>query len=263
MSSWPAYDHTIQAMVGMAWSGREDDVPSQGRGFSIDCFSGYVAFSNILGALLRRERTGEGQFLDVAMLDASLVLLAVGAVRQMITGDTAAALQPIVHDRPTVGPYRTRDGWLWLSVNFQNQYAALCRVLDAPDLLNDEKFKDTSARTANSAALREALARRLETESAIELEPRLMAAGCPASVVRTSHQATEMPHLRDRGVLQETHVPGRDEPVTLINGGVVANVDGPSLTRPIPALGADTNDVLAELGYSAAEIAHLHEAGAV
>jgi crotonobetainyl-CoA:carnitine CoA-transferase CaiB-like acyl-CoA transferase len=263
MSRWPAYDHTIQAMTGMAWSGRDDDVPSQGRGFSVDCFTGYVAFANILGALLRRERSGEGQFLDVAMLDASLVLLAVGSVRQLITGDEQAALQPIVHDRPTVAPYRTRDGWLWLSVNFQNQYEALCRVLNTPELLADERFSDVRARNANSAALRDALAARLANESAAELEPRLMAAGCPAALVRTSRQVLDMPHLKERGVLQPSTIPGREMPVSLINGGMVADRDGPSLTRPVPALGGDTEAVLRELGFSADEIRDLHEDGVV
>ena len=114
MSRWPAFDHTIQAMAGMMWTGRDDDVPSQGRGFSVDCFTGYVAYASILSGLFRRERTGQGQYLDVAMLDASMVLLAVGSVRQMMTGDAISAVQPIVHDRPTVAPYRTTDGWIWL-----------------------------------------------------------------------------------------------------------------------------------------------------
>src|SRR5919202_3391454 len=186
MSRWPAYDHTIQAMAGMMWSGAPDDIPSQGRGFSVDCFTGYVAFAQILGALLRRERTGEGQYLDVAMLDASLVLLAVGSVRQLITGDAIAASQPIVHDRPTVAPYRTRDGWIWLSANFQNQYEALCRVIDAPELLKDPRFADVRSRNAHSAELKAELAKRLAGYSAAELERQLMEAGCPASMVRTT-----------------------------------------------------------------------------
>jgi CoA:oxalate CoA-transferase len=60
MSRWPAYDHTVQAIAGMSWSGRDDDVPSQGRAFSVDCFAGYVAFAQILGSLVRRERSGQG-----------------------------------------------------------------------------------------------------------------------------------------------------------------------------------------------------------
>src|SRR5579859_3553121 len=219
MSAWPAYDHTIQAMAGMSWTGRDDDIPSQGRAFSVDCFTGYVAFAQILGALFRRERSGEGQYLDVAMLDASLVLLAVGSVRQLITGDSISASQPIVHDRPTVAPYRTRDGWLWLSVNFPHQFEAFCQVIHAEDLLSDSRFSTPRARTENSAALKTELAQRLADCSAEELEPALMKAGCPAARVRTTREVLQMPVLADRAMLQKASVPNREDPVTLVNAG--------------------------------------------
>lgn len=263
MSAWPAFDHTIKAMSGIAWSGRNDDVPSQERGFSVDCFTGYVAFAQILGSLVRRERSGEGQYLDVAMLDASLVLLAVGSVRQLITGDTISAAQPIVHDRPTVAPYRTRDGWLWLSANFQNHYVALCRVIGAPELLSDPRYADVRSRNAHSAELKADLAKRLIDRSAVELEPRLMEAGCPAALVRTTPELLAMPKLRERDMLLETSVPGTASPVTLVNAGFVASQDGPGLQRPIPDLGEHTDQVLHELGYDTSEIAQLREQGAI
>jgi CoA:oxalate CoA-transferase len=263
MSAWPAFDHTIKAMSGIAWSGRDDDVPSQERGFSVDCFTGYVAFAQILGSLTRRERSGEGQYLDVAMLDASLVLLAVGSVRQLITGDHSPATQPIVHDRPTVAPYRTRDGWLWLSANFQNQYAALCHVIGAPELLSDPRYANVGSRNAHSAELKADLARRLIDQSAVDLERRLMDAGCPAALVRTTAELLAMPKLRERDMLLETTLPGTEAPVTLVNAGFVASQDGPGLQRPIPALGEHTDEVLYELGYDSSEIARLREQGAI
>jgi CoA:oxalate CoA-transferase len=263
MSAWPAYDHTIKAMSGMAWSGQADDIPSQDRGFSVDCFTGYVAFAQILGSLVRRERSGEGQYLDVAMLDASLVLMAVGSVRQLITGDTISAAQPIVHDRPTVAPYRTRNGWLWLSGNFQHHYEALCQVIQAPELLSDARFADVRSRAEHSAELKSELAKRLAHCSAVELERQLMEAGCPAALVRTTADVLRMPQLREREMLLESGVPGRAEAVTLVNAGFVASADGPGLQAPIPALGQHTDEVLSELGYSAADVARLRAQGAI
>jgi crotonobetainyl-CoA:carnitine CoA-transferase CaiB-like acyl-CoA transferase len=72
-----------------------------------------------------------------------------------------------------------------------------------------------------------------------------------------------MPLVRERGMLQPAAVPGRAQPVTLVNAGVVTDKDGPGLQGPVPALGADTQDVLLELGYSEAEIARLRERGTI
>jgi crotonobetainyl-CoA:carnitine CoA-transferase CaiB-like acyl-CoA transferase len=261
MSRWPAYDHTIKAMSGMMWDGGDEE-PSQARGFSVDCFSGYLAYSTILSALLRRERTGEGQNLDVAMLDASFVMMGVGLTRQLITGDDVSAVQPIAHDRPTVAPYRTRDGWIWLSGNFQNHYEALCRVIGAPELAADPRFRDVASRNANSEALKAELAARLKAFSAAELEPALMAAGMPAAQVRTSRQAMDIPALSERAALVET-VTADGKAVSLVNAGFVADADGPGLQGPPPSLGADTEAVLTELGLAAAEIADLRRSGAI
>ncbi len=262
MSDWPAYDHTIQAISGMAWTGDEGDVPSQGRGFSIDCFSGYVAHSAILSALVRRGRTGQGQHLDVAMLDATVLLMGVGLVRQMISGDRISATQAVVQDRPTVGPFRTRDGWIWLSGNFQNHWEALCRVLGAEDLLADPRFQTPPARLANKDVLRAELARRIAPHDAADLEVALMQAGAPAAKVRTTREVLAMPVLRERAMLQDSRTPD-GMALTLMNAGFVADADGPSLAGRLPALGEHTEQVLGELGYGPHDIQGLRSAGAI
>jgi crotonobetainyl-CoA:carnitine CoA-transferase CaiB-like acyl-CoA transferase len=261
MSKWPAYDHTIKAISGMMWTGADDDIPSQARGFSVDCFSGYLAYAAILSGLLRRERTGEGQYLDVAMLDSALVLMGVGVVRQEITGDGLAAAQPIVHDRPTVAPYRTRDGWIWLSANFQAHWKALCAVLGAADLEADPRFADVRTRMTNGAALKTILAERIAPRSAADLEAELMAAGCPAARVRTTAEALTLPAIEERALLQPTQVGARS--ARLMNAGFRADPDSPTGGDPVPGLGEHTEAVLAELGYSASEIGALQDAGAI
>lgn len=262
MANWPAYDHTIQAISGMAWSGAESDVPSQGRGFSVDCFSGYLAHSAILSALVRRGRTGQGQHLDVAMLDATVLMMGVGLVRQMISGDRISATQPVVQDRPTVGPFRTRDGWLWLSGNFQNHWESLCRVLKAEDLLADPRFLTAPARLAHKDALRAELAQRIAPHHAADLEVALMQAGAPAAQVRTTRDVLALPVLRERAMLQDSQTPD-GMPLTLMNAGFVADADGPSLERRLPALGEHTGEVLSELGYDPPAIEGLRAAGVI
>ncbi|MGA1316132.1 MAG: CaiB/BaiF CoA transferase family protein, partial [Rubrivivax sp.] len=239
MSEWPAYDHTIQALSGMAWTGAASDTPSQGRGFSIDCFTGYLAHAAILSALVRRGRTGQGQHLDVSMLDATLVMMGVGLVRQTISGDRISATQAVVQDRPTVGPFRTQDGWLWLSGNFQNHWEALCRVLHADDLLADPRYRTGETRLQHKDALRAELARRIEPHNAGELEAALMQAGAPAAKVRTTRDVLNLPVLRERGMLQDSQTP-EGLPLTLMNAGFMADADGPGLQRRLPALGEHT-----------------------
>jgi CoA:oxalate CoA-transferase len=262
MHSWPAYDHTVQAMSGMGWTGADDDIPSQGRGFSIDCFSGYVAFSSILGALFRRERSGQGQFLDVAMLDSAMVLMGVGLVRQMLTGDRIKATQPIVHDRPTVGAFRTLDGWIWISGNFQNHFLALCRVLGRSELARDPRFINSDARQKHADELRAELMGLIATHRAEELETQLMQAGAPAARVRTTRQALQIASLTERGMLQATQTPdGRA--VTVFNSGFVADADSPGISGPVPRIGAQTQEVLAQLGFDAAAIDVMKQKGVI
>jgi CoA:oxalate CoA-transferase len=262
MHSWPAYDHTVQAMSGMGWTGADDDTPSQGRGFSIDCFSGYLAFSSILSALFRRERTGEGQFLDVAMLDSAMALMSVGLVRQMLTADRTKATQPIVHDRPTVGAFRTTDGWIWISGNFQHHFLALCEVLGRTELAQDPRFASSEARENHSSELRSELGPLIASHSAEDLERRLMAAGMPAARVRTTKQALQISSLAERGMLQHTTTPD-DRPVTVFNAGFVADADSPGLARAVPRIGAHTREVLMELGYDAGAIDALKHSGII
>ena len=259
-SHWPAYDHTIQAMSGMAWSGSESDIPSQGRGFSIDCFTGYLAHNAILSALVRKGRTGQGQHLDVAMLDSTLVMMGVGLVRQMISGDRISATQPIVQDRPTVGPFKTKDGWVWLSGNFQNHWLSLCKVLKAEHLTQDERFATPDARLLNKDILREELKALIAPLLAADLEKALMEAGAPAAQVRTSRQTLELDWLEDRGMFQHSSTP-EGQALKLMNAGFVADHDGPGLTRPLPALGEHTSEVLLSLGYTAAEINDMKKQG--
>lgn len=262
MARWVAYDHTIQAMVGMSWTGADADVPSQGRGFSVDCFSGYVAHSAILAALVRRGRTGEGQYIDVSMLESAMVLMGVGIVRQILTGDNIKATQPVVHDRPTVGAFRTRDGWIWLSGNFQNHYQALCEVLEAPELLSDPRFATVKTRLAHSAELKAELAKRFATRSAHELEPVLQAKGSPAARVRTTREALDIPLVSDRQMLQPTRT-AEGKSIRVMNAGYVTSDGTPGLSGPIPGLGEHTGAVLRELGYSPADIERMRETGAI
>ena len=180
----------------------DDDVPSQGRAFSVDCFTGYVAFAQILGALVRRGTSGQGQYLDVAMLDASLVLLGVGSVRQLITGDDVSAAQPIVHDRTDSGGL-SHTRWLDLA---ECEFSASIRGVVPRDRRGRPArrwhvFPATRPHGAQ-CGIESRAARHLANCSADELEGQRMRGGCPTARVRTTRQVLQMPILRDREMLQ-------------------------------------------------------------
>ena len=194
------------------------------------------------------------------MLYSTLVMMGVGLVRQMISGDRISATQPIVQDRPTVGPFKTKDGWIWLSGNFQNHWLSLCKVLKAEHLTQDERFATPAARLLNKDILREELKALIAPLLAADLEKALMEAGAPAAQVRTSRQTLELDWLEERGMFQHSSTP-EGQALKLMNAGFVADHDGPGLTRPLPALGEHTTEVLLSLGYTAAEITDMKKQG--
>ena len=171
----------------------------------------------------------------------------------------------MVHDRPTVPPYRTADRWLFLSGNFQNHYAALCQVLDAPELLSDPRFIDVRARNTHSAELKHELA---DASPAAPRRGARAAAAWPARLSggRGAHHARgpTIPHLRDRtAAAATTKSHGHEEPVNLMNAAFVAERGrAPGCSGPVPGLGGHTDEVLRS-SATAPEITELREDGAI
>jgi CoA:oxalate CoA-transferase len=263
LRDWTAYDHIVQAMSGIMWlNGEPDQGPLKvGLPFS-DTFSGYVAAFSIMAALLQRQQTGTGQFIDVGMLDATMVLLAQGiAVYQMSgkppirTGNRGYRLVA------TADTYETRDGYLAIGANHQHQWLALCRVLKADDLVTDARFTTHDARVTNGVVLRELLAAFFAKQSAADLETALAAAQVPAAMVRDIPAVLHHPHVAARDVLVATTVPGYDAALSLAGAGFKFEHDGPRTSATVPTLGQHTDEVLTELGYAPAEIATLRADG--
>jgi CoA:oxalate CoA-transferase len=262
LRDWPAYDHIIQAMSGlMTINGEPDQGPLKVGIPLADCFSGYVAAFAILAALFQRGATGTGQRIDVSMVDALLVLMASPVATYMLSGQaprrTGNAGFRLV---ATAGTYRTKDGHIAIGANHAPQLKALFRILGVPELLDDPRFADHAGRVANGEALRAILQEIFDDRVASELEVRLAEAQVPASMVRTLPQAVAHPHLAERGTFVGAEVPGREDPLPLVGPGFKFAHDGPDGTGSVPALGEHTDAVLAELGFSAAEIAELHRA---
>jgi crotonobetainyl-CoA:carnitine CoA-transferase CaiB-like acyl-CoA transferase len=250
LKEWAAYDHIIQAMSGIMWLNGE---PTQGPlkvGLPFaDTFSGYVAAFSIMAALFQRERGGEGQFIDISMLDATLMLLSQGIATYQMSG--AAPIRTGNRGYrlvATADTYPTRDGYLSIGANHQHQFVAMCEALGWTDILQDPRFATHRERSANNDALRSILEQHFAQLNADDLEQKLAAAKVPVSKVRSIPEILQHPHVRQRGMFVETTVPGMDQPVQLTGSGFRFGPDLPARTSQVPGIGQHTAEILRELG---------------
>ena len=253
------YDGKIQAMSGiMAITGHPETGPTR-AGFAVcDILSGATGAFAIASALFQRTHTGTGQFLDVSMLEASLAFLTtqvadytVAGHRQLQAGNQA------VSRKVTANLFRAKDSFLLLAVNDEKQYRALMTTLGLSDALDDPRFADWFQRKAHEAALREMIETALETADSKIWERRLNDAGAPCASIWTVEEIIDHPQILARGAMQTVDSPYG--PLRLMGSGFQMAHGGGKLDRLAPEAGADTDTVLAEIGYDAAAIAALRD----
>ena len=259
----PAYDQIIQGLSGeMAINGDERLNPLR-AGFPVcDTVGGLNAAFAVLAALFHRERTGEGQFIDVALLDSIMPLMG-WVVANLMIGNQ----QPVLmgNDNFTAAPsgvFRTGDGHINIAANKQEQWEAVADVLGVPELKDDPRFRERDARKKNRHALTPLLeAKLVERETSCWVEA-LNARDVPAGAILSLGDALVQPQVAHRDVFSPVTVPGIGD-MQLFNLTARFSKTPGRVTSPPPALGEHTCDVLGALGYSAEEIAQLKERGVV
>lgn len=265
MRDSPAYDQIIQGLSGMmSVTGDEKSAPLRAGYPVADTVSGIMGAFSICAALLRRNAGGEGSYIDVAMLDSALV-----AMGWVVSNYLVAGTEPKPHgnDNFTAAPsgtFRTASGPLNIAANKQDQFEALARAIGRPELVADPRFAEREARKQNRPALNDAIESALMQRPATEWEQVLTQAGIPSGCVLTVPQALQSPQLEGRAFLQEfDQAPGIDRPIRVARTGFRMPGADPQASGPPPALGADTQAVLASLGYTDGEIDDLRACGAV
>jgi crotonobetainyl-CoA:carnitine CoA-transferase CaiB-like acyl-CoA transferase len=256
-SNEAGYDGKIQAMSGiMAITGHAEMGPTR-AGFAVcDVLSGATGAFAISSALFQRTHTGRGQFLDVSMLEASLAFLTTQVADYTVAGHhQPQAGNQAISRKVTANLFRAKESFLLLAVNDEKQYRALMTALGRADVFEDPRFGDWFARKENEAALRGIIEDALATDDAKSWERRLNDAGAPCASIWKIEEIIDHPQIAARGAMQSVDSPYG--PLRLMGSGFQMAHGGGRLDTLAPAAGADTDAVLAEIGYDEAAIAAL------
>ena len=256
-----AYDLLIQAESGLISVTGTPEQPSRVGVSAADIATGMYAHAAVLAALLRRERSGQGAHVSVAMLDALAEWMTYPMYR------TAYADSPLPREalsHPALAPYgahRAKDAQVIFGLQNEREWATFCaKVMGRPDWVSDPRYRDNSARREHREELKAEIEAFFADKTAREVVALLDAAGIANGRLNDSRALWEHEQLAARGRWREIDSPaGRLRallpPVTF--------ADAEAAMGAVPALGQHTDAVLAELGYAPGDIAALREAGAV
>ncbi|MBI3028813.1 MAG: CoA transferase [Candidatus Rokubacteria bacterium] len=245
----PGYDQIVQGMSGlMSLTGTEETAPLR-IGIPIgDLLAGYFAALGILAALIERERSGQGQRVETSLLEALVGSLSFQAARYL---NTAEVPPPVGNHHPLTAPmgvYRAKDGHLNLAVGNDDMWGRLCGALGLPELADDPRFARGSARLTNRAAMDGILEAALAGRSATEWVEILNAAGVACGPIYRLDQVFADPQVVESGLVHELNHPAWG--LHKVMGLPVHLHRTPARVRtPAPLPGAQTREVLAELGY--------------
>jgi crotonobetainyl-CoA:carnitine CoA-transferase CaiB-like acyl-CoA transferase len=260
-----AYDFMIQAMGGlMSITGERDSQPGGGPqkvGVPIiDLMTGMYATVGVLAALARREQTGKGDYVDLAMLDVATTLLANQAMNHLLSGAEPARTG---NSHPNIQPqdvYACSDGYVALAVGNDAQFAKFCAAMDQPQLADDIRFARNSDRVRHLHDLQPILATAFITDTMSSWERRLAAAGVPCAPINPVSRVFADPQVVHRRMLRQMphpragSVPQVVSPLNFVDSQL-------EYQRPPPALGEHTEEVLRELGFDEQHCARLRARG--
>lgn len=264
----PGYDFLIQAMGGlMSITGQPDGEPGAGPmkvGVALtDIMTGLYATIGVLAALSHRDRTGEGQYVEAALLDVQVACLANQAMNYLTTGQAPGRMG---NAHPNIVPYQdfpTADGNMVLTVGNDEQFTRLCDVLEHPEWASDERFATNRARVANRKELIPRLRQATVMRSTQEWVQILERSGVPCGPVNTLDQVFEDPQVLARGMKQSVQHPSLGD-VPTVGNPIRLKLTPVSYRTAPPLLGEQSKQVLEKIvGLSSGEIESLRERGIV
>ena len=244
----PGYDFMIQGMGGiMDLTGDPNGAPQKMGVAFADIFTGTYGVIGVLSALAQRERTGVGQWVDMALLDSMVGVLANQALNYLVSGVVPRRMG---NAHPNIVPYQSfpvRDGYVIIAVGSDVQFRRLCEFLGTPALASDPRFATNAVRVANREELIPTLAAALAGRDRAAVLRAMEDLGIPAGPINTLADVFSDPQVLHRQMRVD---------LPTAEGGTVPSVRTPivfsdaelALNRPSPRLGEHTNEILSELG---------------
>jgi crotonobetainyl-CoA:carnitine CoA-transferase CaiB-like acyl-CoA transferase len=253
----PGYDALIQAMGGvMSLTGDIEGEPQKVGIPVADLFAGLYGTIGILAALRHKQATGEGQQIDIGMLDTHVAWLANQGMNYLATGQNPPRLG---NQHPNIVPYQvfpTADGYMVLSIGNDPTFERFCRNFNLEHLLADERYATNAARVGNRALVTETLTAVTRTMPTDEWITKLEALKIGCGPINTLDRVFADPHVEAREMLVKMdHASGQE--VTVIANPLKLSATPPDYRSAAPVLGQHTEEVLASLGMSQAEIEQL------
>ena len=266
-SGYAAFDGAIQADSGMmSLNGHSETGPTRTGYMPVDMATALNSAFAISAALYRKKTTGQGQYLDVAMMDTAIVmqtpqvsgyLLKRGNLPELIGNKSPSG-------HPTGNVFQTADGYIQIVALKAKQVLSLLTVLGCETMLDDPAYATPKARMTNYDEVFDKLSEKLRKDTTSKWIARLVAANVPCSDIRRIETVVEDEQFEHRKVFVDMISPFNEgETVRLVRAGYQTNGDGPEGTRPPPRLGEHTDELLTEIGYSLSDITTLRNRGVI
>ena len=259
----PGYDQVAQGMGGlMSVTGLPGQGPVRAGIAVADITAGLYCAMAILAALLEREVSGQGQWVDSSLLTAQIAIMDFQAARWTVDREVAPQAG---NDHPTnmpTGMFETADGFMNIAASGDVMFARLCKAIGAEELLEDSRFVDGPSRRNNRAAINDAIGAHIKTRTTAEWVEHLNAAGVPSGPVYSLDQTFADPQVAHLGMAAPVDHPSRGR-IDLVGQPVRFHRTPWQLRSASPEMGEHTDAILAGLGYSESDIAGLRERAVV
>jgi formyl-CoA transferase len=259
----PGFDQIAQGMSGlMSVTGLPGQGPVRTGAAIADLTAGLYAAIGVMVALLERETSGKGQWVQSSLLQAGISLLDFQAARFLMEGDVPPQ---VGNDHPTSMPtsaYRTKDGYINVAASGEGMWASLCKVVGREDMLASPDFKGGKKRAENRAKLNSILNESLSKKTGAEWIEILNKAGIPCGPIYKVDEVFADPQVRHLGVATAVEHPKLGRKEILANAAVLSRTPA-RVVAATPEIGQHTDEILNEIGFVAEDIKKLREGGVV